>query len=284
MENHNLYWQMVKDFLRVILKRVGLPGFGKNTKPGMVHIFPDHVAAPAGGGNSHSPRRRRVVAYINLKTDEAAYRAWREIAGHRLWGHTLAAALFNPTGEPTPILTSDTPVNGEEAVDFDKDEKHPITLPNGNWTWGPNPAGKITKMGTKDGESKKRQASVELPSCRKRARMTSTGRRISITRPLANLQDRANVGPPLSESPLSENAVGDYYGYYPVWGGLHDYYWQYPARWYLDYNGYWFLWPQYTWIPSWGTAQVAELGGDSTQEAPTDGVKGPVIVDGSIRE
>ncbi|KAL8993608.1 MAG: hypothetical protein Q9188_007287 [Gyalolechia gomerana] len=282
---------MVKDFVRVVLEHHGIINPGSNTKPGMVHMTYSHPEAPvadgtnsnlgnkdmeedvATHGNSCNPKKirgRTVTAHINLKTHQAALRAWSTMAGHRLWGKPLVAAVFSPADNGMVMRASDKPVNGKEPVDLD--QEFTITSPSGEWMWGRNAAGKITKMEIKVKSSRQRQASPEVPSHRKRARKTSPRKGTFSIPPLDEVQEKVHMVPPPTQSPLFGISAGGYYGQYPAWWWVQDYY------------GRWFPYQQSTWVPFYGSAQIAELEGHVTQEAPANEVKHPIIIDGDISE
>ncbi|KAL9027005.1 MAG: hypothetical protein Q9196_004414 [Gyalolechia fulgens] len=321
---------MVKDFVRVVLEHHGLINPGSNTKPGMVHTTYSHWEAPvadgmsfnlgendkedgaAAYGNSRKPKNTSegiAIAHINLKTAQAAFSAHFTMAGHRLWGKPLVAAVFSTAPSGMVMRANDKPVNGKEPVDLDKEFN--ITSPDGEWTWGRNAAGKITKMATKDKQVKKRQASAEGPSHQKRAPMTRAPKGTSSTPSLDEVQEKVNMPPPPTQSPLSRTVAGgyyeqypacgwvqdcyeqypacgwvqDYHEQYPAYGWFQDYYEQYPAYgWVQDYYGRWFPYQPSTLGPFYGHAQVAELEAHVPPEAPAYEVHHPLVIDGAILE
>lgn len=238
-----LGWQMIKDTLRIIVH----PESKK--KPGMVHVYlawdrmnfkfkemnKEEYAAHGGSSNPDNTKSQTWVAQINLKTVEAAWTAFRTMAGHRLWGRTLTAAIHRP-GEKRALYESNKPENGQEPIDLDK--KYAIVSPNGEWTWGRDSAGKVTKMEVKGRNPRKRQVSWEPPSPRKRARMTSPRKASTGIHSIGKDQEKGYTDASPVQSTCVGTSPGVRYEQHPFNALIQD-----------SYNGQWFEVSNGTWYP-----------------------------------
>ncbi|KAL8900595.1 MAG: hypothetical protein Q9192_000982 [Flavoplaca navasiana] len=190
-------WKLVKDLLREVLAGRGMldPIYGK---PGMVHVKSAPVGQPTLNyqGTPHAEGRTEMVwAHCNMKTPAAAICAWHDIAGHKWWGHDLAAAVFPSTAwEGGCRFDSAVPVNGQQPHELTMRFK--VSLDGIHPPRSKAKADAASVQGTaKDASPKKRPIEAQERRLVRR-RCTSTGRNSSTSWPPLNRASKQGSPPP----------------------------------------------------------------------------------------
>ncbi|KAL8987073.1 MAG: hypothetical protein Q9177_003690 [Variospora cf. flavescens] len=237
-----LGWQIVKDLVRVVLENHGIIERNSRTKPGMVHMSTSLVEVSETGkdasrtehkddetvnrdeklsGPAFKKTTKQVItAHINMKSSTAAWQACNTIAGNRLWGYPLTAAVFPSTAEDESVRdrchedssgSNFPPCKAREASQWQEPhelgDRFRITVPGGGRTWYRSPDGKATKVGTDTTKSKKRQVE-EAPSMQ--IAQMERGRS-----DMSNCPTLVDGTPPAAQTQSHEDSPGGIDGQYP---------------------------------------------------------------------
>ncbi|KAL9008037.1 MAG: hypothetical protein Q9173_006800 [Seirophora scorigena] len=261
-----LGWQIVKDLVRVVLEHHGLIDRYSGTKPGMVHMSTTSVEVSDldkdGSGMEHKDKgppgpasakvtKQVITAHVSMKSPAAAWHTCNTIAGNRLWGYPLTAAVFPRTtgdekvaghGHEGSSECEFAPLKAGKALQWQKPhelgDRFRITVPWGCRTWYHRPNGKATKGGTDTTKSQNRlvQEAPYIPTVyMQAARMKRSGSDISSCSTLVD------GTPPPAQQQVDER-------FYPVGGGG-----QYLSLgWAMDWYGRWIPAYQSAWGQTYG--------------------------------
>ncbi|KAI4120976.1 MAG: hypothetical protein LQ338_006638 [Usnochroma carphineum] len=177
-----------------------------------------------------------ITAHIHMKSWDAAWHAYSTIAGNRLWGYPLVAAIFpsltgdNDTqsgrhGGPSELgekpasslLEAREPVNSQTP--YELADRFAITVPGGAHIWGHTPDGKIIKLETEDNKSKKHHRVKGSYS----KRPSGTARRSGDNSTSSTLIDATA---PCTQLPIHGAFANGFFGQIPSWGWVQDCYGQ----------------------------------------------------------